>query len=766
MPTPTTRGHAGSIAVTVSWLVVAGVTLAVPVSQGVPVWDAVRYVGTWLVSTTVPGVLVWRAFARPSSLVEELGFGNVLGVALLLLAWVPAVLVGEAWLAWWWPLVVLLVFSCVPSLRGYWWPSRGERSHTPSRWHVATAGVCVVALGYQLVNVLRFRVMPGTGPLRVHPDLWFQQTLVNELQHTLDLMQPQVAGVPKRYHWFSNADVAVTSQMSGMPATTVLFYLWITVLTVTMVLAAAALARRLLDDSDEPVYWWVGPLAALLVAAIPVVLLLGEPRLRNLTNGFIPVSTSGMLGLVVVLGLSGPAIDLVRGRGPRRGWVLMLLMMALAVGTKPSNLPIATCAFLLVAFVRFVRTRTVFWTPVVLAVVAVAMIGGSTFKLMGGEAGTGVVPLETLGLDTAMKVAHDSGDAGRVVAVGAGLFVLYVVTQLPRLLGMLGVLHRRTRFDPAIWWSAGVVFAGWCASWLVSQPGYSQQYFWRVVIVQAVVTSVVVAVRIVPPQVRYHGPWRPLLTVIVAGLVVGYGVLLWWPEVDTSDPDTGAFTRLVPYAVALLVAVAAVGIARLRRLRGPVGPVPVLTLVIAFVFAAGTPAAADDLREPIRLAAQGAPVPYTSREAPRLVTAKEQQAGLWLRDHAGENGGGNVVTNVMCVPTEYKDRCQSTAYWVGALSGLPVVMGGWAYTEKGRAVYAEHPDAPSYKYRRSPYPERKRLSLTMIRNPSARVATRLHDEYGARWIFADRRATRVSPDITRFADLRYQNSDVLVLELH
>ncbi|MGH3425134.1 MAG: hypothetical protein ACRDO8_10420, partial [Nocardioidaceae bacterium] len=684
------------------------------------------------------------------------------------LAWVPAVLVGDAWLAWWWPVVAIGAFVCVPSLRVHWWPRRSGRTVTRRRWHVATAAVCVVAVGRWFVEVMRKRPLPGVDDLRVHPDLWFQQGLVNQLQHTLQVQVSQVAGVPKRYHWFSNADVAATSQMSGVPSTTVLFHLWLVVMTVTMVLAATALARRLMDDGDGEGAgrWWVGPVAALLVAAVPVTVVLGEPRLRNLGNGFVSVSTSGILGLVVMLVLSGPVIELLRGRGGRGTWALAILLMALAAGTKPSNLPIAIAALGLVATVRYWRTRRFPATPVVLAVVALVLIGASAFKLMGGEGGTGVLPFQTLELDPAMKAA-DGGSAARVLLVGLGLFGLYVVTELPRLLGMLGIVHRRTRADPAIWWTAGVVFAGFCASWLVSQPGYSQQYFWRVVIVLAVVASMAVAVRVVPDDVRPRDVAGPLTTVVVAGLAVGAWVLQW-PEVDATDPDTGAFVRLVPYALAAVVLAAAVGLWRLPVLRRSTRALPVLPLVLAFSLAAGTPAAVDDLREPVRLAVTGRPMPYSQREAPRLVTVEEQRAALWLRDHAGDGedpGTGRVVTNVVCVPTRYAHGCEATGFWVGALSGLPVVLGGWAYAEAGRDKYPSGSDGPSYKNRPAPYPERLRLSLEMIRNPSAGVARQLREKYHARWVFADRRATPVSPAIARYADLRYRNSDVLVYEL-
>src|SRR5699024_5337891 len=165
-----------------------------------------------------------------------------------------------------------------------------------------TALACVTAIGWFFVMVMRRRTLPGHGDIHVHPDLWFQQSLVNQLQYTLNVQQPEAAGEPKRYHWFSNADIAVTSQMSGVPSTTATFYLWMVVMSVLMVLAAVALARRLMDTGDIAVlrHWWVGPLPPFVAPSLPFTVILGELRLGNQGNGFITATSSGILRLTVM----------------------------------------------------------------------------------------------------------------------------------------------------------------------------------------------------------------------------------------------------------------------------------------------------------------------------------------------------------------------------------------------------------------------------------------------------------------------------------
>jgi hypothetical protein len=51
-----------------------------------------------------------------------------------------------------------------------------------------------------------------------------------------------------------------------------------------------------------------------------------------------------------------------------------------------------------------------------------------------------------------------------------------------------------------------------------------------------------------------------------------------------------------------------------------------------------------------------------------------------------------------------------------------------------------------------------------VQSPNAEVISEL-ERRGVRWIFADRRATVVSPDLAELATLRYRNDDVLIYRL-
>ena len=97
------------------------------------------------------------------------------------------------------------------------------------------------------------------------------------------------------------------------------------------------------------------------------------------------------------------------------------------------------------------------------------------------------------------------------------------------------------------------------------------------------------------------------------------------------------------------------------------------------------------------------------------------------------------------------------------LTGRQLLIGGWAYTEQNLTTYGRGGDK-RYTRLASPWPDRVTLSLRAVRSPDS-VAIFELERRGVRWIFADRRATEVSPELEKFATLRYRNDDVLIYRL-
>ena len=775
-----TRLRTGTAAA-IGWLLLLAIVVAALTTVGDPAKSVLIYFVVWMASTALPGVLLWRALARPTTLVQEIGFGSVLGIALLLLAWLPATLVHQPSLMWLWPAGLLVAFAAVPSLRRHWWPRRAPGQHTPGRWHVAMMVISGVAFLRLYVLALHVWSLPPTASSTIFQDTWYEVSLTQALRRSVAIDDPSAAGVPLHYHWFSNAHAAATQQLSGVSASAVILHLWLVAMLLTLLFAVAAATERILQGTggsdSPPVRWWAGPLAALLAGALPAAIFLGEPRLPAIDNGFVFTSTSGILALVVVLTFVGPVLDILHGLSGRGTWVLLVLLLALGAGTKPSLLPVIACGGLLVLIAQWVRTRKFPKAPAVLTVLPLLVIPVAAIAVVGSTGGSRLQLFQTLALDRAFDRAVGSavslpgrggwlapglaGGSGHVWAVGIGLFALFVLTELPRLIGLLSPLSASLRRDPGTWWCTGVVGSGFSGLWVLAHPGYSQHYFWRIVIPLGIVLTVTMIVRLLPDSL--HGVLPAIFVVSLAGIATAatFAVterlsLVSGPSRQVSYAVPG---RLFPYAVGS--AIIAVTILILRQVSARRGwtRLPAVALIASFVMAAGAASAAYDLARSVYHARVDPPVVDTASS--QYVSGDEQRAALWLNEHSDANDV--VATNVFCVPTHYAVGCRHATYWLQALSGRQLFIGGWAYTEKSLIAYGNGGSVP-YQELPSPWPDRVALSLEAIGSPSAATMTALQRR-GVRWIFADRRATSVSPQLDTFATLRYSNADVMVYQL-
>jgi hypothetical protein len=66
----------------------------------------------------------------------------------------------------------------------------------------------------------------------------------------------------------------------------------------------------------------------------------------------------------------------------------------------------------------------------------------------------------------------------------------------------------------------------------------------------------------------------------------------------------------------------------------------------------------------------------------------------------------------------------------------------------------------------APWPERRRLSTQAVVHPTPQDLAQLRRDYGARWIFADTRATKISPRLATLASLRYTSKHIRIYRLH
>ncbi|MEP6816510.1 MAG: hypothetical protein ABI873_13260, partial [Marmoricola sp.] len=637
------------------------------------------------------------------------------------------------------------------------------------------SGVALLAFLRLWTNALRTEALPP-HPSTIFQDVWYEIALTQHLRHGVAISDPAVAGVPLNYHWFSNAHAAATQALSGATTAEVVMHLWPAAMMFTFVFAVAAAVERVLEASGGPhptanvSRWWAGPLAALMVAALPVTLFLGKPTLPVIDNGFVVSSTSGVLALTIILSLVGPVLDLLHGRAVWGTWVVLAVLLALSMGSKPSILPVVACGSALVTVVQWAQTRNFPKASAALTLVSVLLIPLAALAVTGSTGGSRLQLFDTVSLDPAFGRATGTtlelpghggwlapglvGGSAHVWGVAFGLFLLYVLTELPRLLGVLGVADRTLRADPGMVWCSGVVASGFSGLWVLAHPAYSQHYFWRIVIGLGMALTVTTVVRLVPQETRWNEIRRDVIGFGLGGVVTGTAIAL----VVRSDVGTVS-GRLLSYAVALVVfllvlAALRLGPARLRARRR----LPVLVVVSFFVVMTSAPYAVGAFAGTVGPAVVG--VPAEAGESSRYLTGDEQKAALWLDGHAATEDV--VATNVFCAPTAYRPGCRHVSFWVAALTGRQLYVGAWAYTEASLSAYAH--ERNNYQTGSPPWPGRVLLSLRSVRSPTARIVARLR-HHGVSWIFADRRATRISPDLDQYATLAYANSDVRVYRL-
>jgi len=151
----------------------------------------------------------------------------------------------------------------------------------------------------------------------------------------------------------------------------------------------------------------------------------------------------------------------------------------------------------------------------------------------------------------------------------------------------------------------------------------------------------------------------------------------------------------------------------------------------------------------------------TPPAAARLVTAPEMRAALWLGEHAGNNDV--IATNVHCVPMSRYRPCDARAFWVAGLSGRRTLVESWAYSDA--TVAANGVDNLKYVLQPPPDPEKYALNQRTFTDASPADVETLRRTHGVKWLFADTRAGKVSPQLARLAPVRYRSGPVTIYEL-
>jgi hypothetical protein len=739
------------------WLVVAGVATAVLLQAQTPALDIARYGAYWCLGVTLPGLLVVRAaLGSRGSWPEDVALGAVAGLGLELVFFMVWSVLGLQRLLWLWPLVVVVVFAAVPRLRRHWRIASPKPLPLLWSWGMASAiSACFVFIRQEAMAA----PMPPAGGF-YYPDTSWHLSVVHELARSFPPQVPQVVGEALRYHWFSHVHLAAAHLVSGAPTATVVLRLWILPLITVAALIGARLAMELSGR------WWSGPLAAWALVVLTGTGLLPVAG-ESLVN--FPTSPSEVYVLPLFLGVALLTCRAMRGTRLGAGWAILVLLLVAAAGAKPTALPLTLAGTCLAGLILVVQRRRQWRAAAAIIAVMAVLLPLSYLAVVGSDAGStfGLFDfVEWSPLYHSLTGAAFHPASGPILPAGlmhlsvrsltitAILLAVPLASNLGRLVPFAWLGSKRMRQDPAAWFLAGVVLAGWVVYLVLSHPAYSQAYFLRLANPVASVFGVWALAAAVPDTVRSG---RRAAAIVAGGTLFGFGVVALARAVTPSllghTKDLGAVedSFLMPLAVVSVAVVAGLvtwGLARRRApgLRGWGSAVVLAALVL------GGPL--EGVVNPVPDPRSIFPVAAADQEAELVgrITPSAAAAMAWVNQHTPQDAV--VATNRHCSSGPERPHCRATAFWVSGLGGRRTVLEGWGYSSASR--YADDP---------SPFPERLAVNDAVFTSPSVGAIGRLRKEYGASWLVADSTAGPVSPELAQLAEPRFVRGPVTVYQL-
>ncbi|MGW7683940.1 hypothetical protein ACWGID_24585 [Kribbella sp. NPDC054772] len=705
----------------------------------------VKYAVYFAAAIALPGTLLLRAAWRSTgNWAEDLGLGAVVGATWQLIGW--AIFTALGWQRWLivWPALILIGFA----VAGRKYFRIAEPRPLPFAWTLGLAVSAAVMVGATTFGVMAYHPMPPNGEA-YYPDLLYHLSMVNELTRSMSPDIPQVVGERLEYHWFANADMASTVDVTRLTPMVVLFRLWVLPWLVVTLLVCATLARTVSRT------WWTGVLAALALAA-PQLFLLVDTSV-NLAPPVSLLSPSQTFGMVAAVAVSVFLIELLFKDGPRSLWLLTVPVAIVGGGSKPTVLPLLVAAVGLAAVYLLVTTRRLPWKLIGTTAVLV-IVGAITFLTVAGS--TNGSRLQFLAVLKSLPVYSAAtgdrtppGDGGLILpALAHG----EVIGTLSLLLGLLltiqamswagfGVIGHK---DPVAWFLLGAMIAGWAGYLLIDHPSVSESYF----AYTAAPFSLAGAGWFAASSARASG--RPIPIAIAAFVLsIGYaGLLVWARGVPAASTGRQLWlsTRMLLVVLGITLFLLLVWRLTLRQAGG--GMFVVLVLL-------STAPISSFLQGALHGDTEKAP---TYRAARWWVYPDEAEAALWL----GQNSKPTdvVATNTWCRPAgPPKPGCDARGYLVSGIAGRRALIEGWAYTNQ--AMAAQGNGGRRYTEQPSPWPDRVALTEQALTAPSPDVLHRLRTEYGVRWLYADTRNGPVSAELDRLADRRHSIGRVRIYDL-
>ncbi|HEY2670094.1 MAG TPA: hypothetical protein VGJ07_06920 [Rugosimonospora sp.] len=744
----------------------------------VPAATTAVFLGYICAGVALPGTLVYRAIQRRSGwFVGDVAAGTALGYAGEVLTYIPARALGAPLLVLLWPGVVIALFAAVPGLRRYWRGSGDPAQRTPIwvAWSLSAAfGILVYwsSTGF-------FRTQGLYWPSMGAPDADspFHLALIGEAKHHMPMMSPWVTHEPVYYHWFVYAEMAATSWVTGIEPQVLLLRLSLLPFIATFLVLMAVLGRRLTGT------WWAAPVAATATFFV----LAPNPYPWSLSGWFSAFATSPyddgsvfrkvmwtsptqtfgqMLFAACMLALVGL---LKRDRLGARQWILWTVMILAVMGGKATFLPMLLAALLLVVAVHLVAHRRLHRPALIASGITFVCVLFAQFVLFGGASqGLAISPLHQMTISggsytTGFAVPGHHASLKRLLLVLALTLLCWAFVWA----GIAGLAGRRRYLDPVVVVLIGVGLAGIGGILLFGDDGGAEGWFLnssRPYLTLAAVVGAVAVTRVSRMTWRVGGALAG--STLLGALIVAALRHFSLARVPTARRVGGnrqvAWALTWPYlllVLAVVVFAAAVFLVR-RRWSTLQGLAP--TLVLSLVAGMGLFATANLLLDNARLVSTAGW--HNVVAIPPFITEGTMETGRWLRDHSQPND--LVATNAHCVP--YPDdpatACDNRHFYFSAYSERRFLLEGWGFTNdthvSGKATNTNIVYAPYWD------PRILADNDAAFARPSAQTIGLLRDKYHVKWLWVDDTENVPSPDLSKYATLRFRSGDCAVYEIN
>jgi hypothetical protein len=448
----------------------------------------------------------------------------------------------------------------------------------------------------------------------------------------------------------------------------------------------------------------------------------------------------------------------------------MVLLLVAAAGAKPTAMPLILAGTCLAGLILVVQRRREWRAALSIAAMAGVILPLSLLFVAGSDSASKITLFDFVEFTPLYHQLTGAGArpatgpilpegvqdlSGRSLTILALLLLIPLVANVARLVPFAWLGSTRMRRDPAGWFMAGFVMAGWIVAMVLAHPGNSQSYFLRLANPVASVFGAWALAAAVPATVRSG---RRVAAVLAGGTLIGIAVVTSARLVTPALPPKGPL-NLTTTVVSFVAPLAATGLAivaglvawRVARRRVPSLRGWGSALVLAALVLGGP------LQGAIRTIGGGfvdvvADRPVVVGLGYRLSPGAAA-ALAWVEQNTAHDTV--VATNRHCLFGAERPRCAATAAWVSGLGGRRTVLEGWGNTSAANWTWM----APT------PFPERLAVNDAVFTHPSARTIARLRQDYGASWLVADRSAGQVSPELARFAHPRFSSGTVTVYEL-